>query len=298
MRASTVVLGLGTLAVACAAWTVWAADAEEDAAAIRKKIEAYVEAYNRHDAAAVAALWSEAGVYVHRDTGERIQGRTAIAAMFRELFQAGDAAHLSVTIDSIRLINSDVAIEDGNAELVSPDGEQTASTYTAVHVKRDGGWYLDSVRETDTPSPPPAEPSHLDQLSWMVGEWLDHDENATVRTKCEWAKNRHFLVSSFTVGIGDDVDLEGTQIIGWDPVAGQIRSWMFDSEGGFGEGAWRRAGNQWTVDSSATLSDGSQASAVNVYTLVDENTFAWKSVDRQLDGEPQPDIDEVQVSRQ
>jgi uncharacterized protein (TIGR02246 family) len=298
MRKSAVGLGLVALAAVCAAWTVWGAEAEESTAAIRKQVEAYVDAYNRHDATAVAALWSEDAVYVHRDTGQRIQGRTAIAAMFREMFQTGDTAQLSVTVDSIRLITPDVAIEDGTAELVSPDGEQTASTYTAVHVKRDGGWYLDSVRETDTPSPPPSEPSHLDQLSWLVGEWLDQDEDTTVRTNCEWAKNRHFLVSSFTVGLDDEVDLEGTQIIGWDPAVGQIRSWVFDSEGGFGEGVWRRAGNQWTVESTSTLSDGSQASAVNVYTLVDENTFTWKSVDRQLDGEPQPDIDEVQVNRQ
>ena len=29
-----------------------------------------------------------------------------------------------------------------------------------------------------------------------------------------------------------------TQRIGWDPVADHIRSWEFDSEGGFGEGKW------------------------------------------------------------
>ena len=29
-----------------------------------------------------------------------------------------------------------------------------------------------------------------------------------------------------------------TQRIGWDPAAKQIRSWEFDSEGGFGEGTW------------------------------------------------------------
>jgi hypothetical protein len=73
---------------------------------------------------------------------------------------------------------------------------------------------------------------------------------------------------------------------------------VFDSEGGFGEGVWRRAGNQWIVDNTSTMSDGSQGSATNIYTVVDENTFTFKSVDRQVNGEPQEDIEEVAVHRQ
>ena len=34
-------------------------------------------------------------------------------------------------------------------------------------------------------------------------------------------------------------------MIGYDPVKGRLRSWVFDSEGGFGEGSWRQEGNKW-----------------------------------------------------
>jgi hypothetical protein len=132
----------------------------------------------------------------------------------------------------------------------------------------------------------------------MVGEWLDQDENASVRTQWQWSKNKAFLTSTFSVSVDDRIDLEGTQIIGWDAANGQIRSWIFDSEGGFGEGVWRHAGNQWIVETTSTMNDGSQGSAVNVYTIVDENTFLWKSVERQVNGEPQPDIEELPVQRQ
>lgn len=285
-----------TLPLVFAAWMTAEENGEADA--IRQRIEAYVAAYNQQDAAAVADLWAEDAVYVNRDTGERIKGRAAIAAMFQSLFQSGDADKLTVTVESIRLVTPDAAIEDGTAQTVSSDGTTSQSTYTAIHVKKDGVWYLDSVRETDTPPPPEAAPSQLDDLAWMVGEWLDQDENATVRTQWQWAKNKSFLTSSFQVSVEDRIELEGTQIIGWDAAAGQIRSWVFDSEGGFGEGVWRRVGNQWTVDSTSTMNDGSQGSAVNVYTMVDENTFLWKSVDREVNGEPEPDIDEVSIHRQ
>jgi uncharacterized protein (TIGR02246 family) len=273
------------------------ADEMDEANAIRQRIESYVAAYNQQDAGAVADLWSEDAVYVSHETGERIQGRAAIAAMFQSLFQSGDASQLSVTVEAIRLITPDVAIEDGTAEIVSAEGEAQNSTYTAVHVKKDGVWFLDSVRETATPAEPET-PSQLDDLAWLIGEWLDQDENATVRSQWQWANNKSFLTSSFSVSIEGSLELEGTQIIGWDAANGHIRSWVFDSEGGFGEGVWRRAGNQWTVETTSTMNDGSQGSATNVYTVVDDNTFTFKSVDRQVNGEPQEDIEEVAVHRQ
>ena len=295
MRATTIGL---ILVILLTVSNGWSQDAEGEADAIRKRVETYVAAYNQHDATAVANHWSEEAVYVNRDTGKRILGRLAIESMFKTLFEGDETSELSVTIDTIRLVTPEVAIEDGTAELVSADGESEKSTYTAVNVKKDGIWYLDSVRETDTPPPPASEPTQLDQLAWMVGEWLDQDEDATIHTRCEWTKNKHFLTSTFSITVEGNVELEGTQVIGWDPATGQLRSWVFDSEGGFGEGVWRRAGNQWTVEAKSTLSDGSQGSAVNVYTLVDDNTFHWKSVEREMDGEPQPDIDEVAIRRQ
>ncbi len=47
----------------------------------------------------------------------------------------------------------------------------------------------------------------LEQLAWLVGEWVNQDENATIRTQWEWAKNRRFLTGSFSVSVGDAVEL-------------------------------------------------------------------------------------------
>ncbi len=92
-------------------------------------------------------------------------------------------------------------------------------------------------------------------------------------------------------------DLEGTQVIGWDPAAGTIRSWMFDSDGGFGEGTWSKKGNSWIVKFSQVLPDGRKASATNIYTLIDANTFTWKSIGRKVDGEFLPNVEEVKMVR-
>ena len=155
-----------------------------------------------------------------------------------------------------------------------------------------------AARETTT-SADDAEPtSPLEVLDWMVGTWVDEGDDATIVTDCSWTKNRKFLKRSFKVKIDEEVTLEGDQFVGWDPLAGQIRSWTFDSEGGIGKGRWIQDGNRWLVKASFVLADGARASALNVYTHVDADTIRWQSTNREIAGELQPSIPEVTVVRQ
>ena len=54
---------------------------------------------------------------------------------------------------------------------------------------------------------------------------------------------------------GKDV-MTVNQRIGWDPAAKQIRSWEFDSEGGFGEGKWGGDGDRWVIKHTAIRPEG------------------------------------------
>jgi hypothetical protein len=138
----------------------------------------------------------------------------------------------------------------------------------------------------------------LEVLDWMIGTWIDEGDHSTIVTTCSWTKNRKFLKRSFKVKIDDEVTLEGDQFVGWDPMGNQIRSWTFDSEGGFGDGIWLQDGKRWLVKASFVLADGSRASALSVYTQVDDDTIRWQSTNREIAGELQPNIPEVTVVRQ
>ncbi len=147
-------------------------------------------------------------------------------------------------------------------------------------------------------SPVAEQASPLDELAWMVGRWVDAEKDSTVSTRCSWTQNHKFLTQSFSITIDGKVGLEGVQKIGWDPIEKRIRSWIFDSEGGFGEGRWIKDGNRWEVKTTFVLAGGERASAVNVYTYVNANTYRWESIDREIGGEMQPNIAEVTVVRQ
>jgi uncharacterized protein (TIGR02246 family) len=127
-----------------------------DVKAIRAAVDSYVAAYNRGDAKAVAAHWSDSGEWIS-PSGERFQGRQAIERELQKLFAENKGVHIEVLRTSIRLVSPDVAIEEGTVRVTSPSEPPSDSTYLAVDVKKGGKWKLDSVRETEIPESPATE---------------------------------------------------------------------------------------------------------------------------------------------
>jgi len=291
------------LTVAMMAWGLTSAIGAEadrqaaDRAAIRKAVESYVVAFNQGDAKALAAKWAPEAVYTNPLSGEQVVGREAIEQQFAAIFAEAKGAKLQAATNSIGFVSPNVAVEQGTAKVIRPDQAPDESEYTAVYVKREGQWLLDRVTEEDMP----VVASHYEQLKdleWMIGRWVDEDDQATVVTECNWTRNNNFLTRSFTVQIRDRIDMAGMQIIGWDPAAKQIRSWVFDSDGAFGQGTWKKKDNRWYIQQSGVLPDGRKSSSVNIITFVDDSTCTLQSVNRTVDGELLPNVEEVKITKQ
>src|SRR3954467_333337 len=180
------------------------ADQANDEKAIRKADDAYVEAYNQQDAKAIASMWSPEAVYVDPETRKESVGRDEIEKEFADTFKNLKDAKLEVNAESIKFLSPNVAVETGTARIVRPKAKPDESAYSALFVKRDGKWLLDRVTEEQPPAPPTPPPSnyeHLKELEWMVGSWVDRDDNegVVIQTDCEWAKNKNFMTRSFAV---------------------------------------------------------------------------------------------------
>jgi uncharacterized protein (TIGR02246 family) len=246
----------------------------------------------------VAGFWTPDGDYTDQ-TGRHMQGRAEIEKAFQGLFAEHKGLKLRINSNSLRFVTPEVAIEDGSTEVAGPDGgaPSRGARYTIVHVKKDGSWYLSSVR--DSVFVPATNYEHLRQLEWLIGEWSDSVEGAEVgRMAFSWSENQGFIVNSYSVTAKTVILSGGTQWIGWDPSAKRFRSWMFDSMGGFGEGSWTREGdNRWVSKMTAVLQDGRKMTATNVVTRVDADTITWEGKDRTLDGKSIPDMKEVKMKR-
>jgi hypothetical protein len=118
-----------------------------------------------------------------------------------------------------------------------------------------------------------------------------------VQTRINWAGDKNFLIRKFNVKGSDQDETDGWEIIGWDPERQVIRSWIFDSNGGFGESTWANDGEHWLIQASNVLPDGSRSTAEHVLTKVDDNKFSWESQNRSLNGDPQPSLDKIEVER-
>lgn len=280
--------------------TVGAADPDrraEDEEAIRKSVEAYATAFNQSDAKALAAFWSPEAVYTNPISGEEVVGREAIEAQFTAIFKDAPGIKLTATTESIEFVSPNVAVERGVAQVVRQDQSPEDSKYSAVYIKRDGQWLLDRVTEEDVEK----VPTHYEQLKdleWIVGTWVDKDEDSQIVTSCQWSQNQNFMIRFFSVTVRDQLQLSGLQIVGWDPQSKKIRSWVFDSDGGFGEGTWEKKDTNWHVYSKGVLPDGGESTSVQIIRYVDENTFTWQVINREVDGELLPNVDEVVVVRQ
>ncbi|MBX3415792.1 MAG: SgcJ/EcaC family oxidoreductase [Pirellulales bacterium] len=294
---STVLAAAACLAQDAAATNDGAAPANDDLAAVRTAVEKYVQAFNAGDAEAVAQCWGAEGVYITPE-GERLKGPDAIKQHFADSFSESPGLQLTVTIDSLRLLGDDVALEEGTASVGQEGVAEETSTYVAVHHKHDGVWKLDTVRETVVPDN--SGPEHaLDSLAWLVGEWTDNSlPGVQVDSSYRWATGGQFLVNTFRVVIDDEIDMEGTQIIGWDPSRDTIRSWLFDSDGGFGQGTWTEGEEgEWLVETKNVLPDGRHSTSINHYQRVDDDQFSWSSTKRRVELEKLPDVAPIAVRR-
>jgi len=283
-------------AVASAASSWLYADQAEDEAAIRASVAAYVVAFNKGDAKSIAAQWSPDAVYSNPMTGDEVTGRKAIEEQMVQIFKDAKETKIEVDVNSIRFLSPSVAIEEGTARVLRPGDEPDVTVYSCMHVKSGGNWLVDRMTEQSEPDFR-SNYQHLKDLQWMIGTWVDQDGSATIETMSQWSKNQNFITRRFSVSIDGESDLSGVQLIGWDPVAQNIRSWVFDSDGGFGGSTWKKTENKWVINSSATLSDGRKASSIKTLTVLDDKTITWQASGRSIDGEILPNIDPIKLTR-
>ncbi|NQV23496.1 MAG: SgcJ/EcaC family oxidoreductase [Rhodopirellula sp.] len=269
----------------------------DDEAAIRQADASFLKAYIQGDAESAAALFTPDAEYVD-ELGNVFQGRAAIEESLAAFFAKNPGCKLEMNIDTIRFISSGVAVEDGSTRVTLPESEVAVdSRYTTVYVKTDGKWLVASVRD-HAPRNRREHHAQLQQLQWLVGDWVDEGDDSIVTFSCQPADHGNFLLRTFTIRTAGHAVMSGTQRIGWDPLTSKLRTWIFDSEGAYGEGLWHRDGENWVLKTSGVTADGQMASSTSIYTFVNEHTMTWQSVDHEIAGVQQPDSEVVTIVRQ
>lgn len=292
------ILGLCLVILLTACSLAFAAAGEEPSqaeAAIKKNIQSYVEAFNSGDAEALAAHWTKDGDYITA-TGEVFSGQEKLKAAFKAFFKDKEGIKIEVVPLAIYVEAGDKAIEEGLATTTRSGEEPETTRYVTAYVKENGDWKITKIKEI-LPMGSSPNRDKLKPLEWMIGDWVDEDQSGKLETSCYWSADGNFIVRSFAASVGGLTTFGGKQIIAWDPAANQIRSWVFDTNGGFGEGTWSKRGEAWYVNSIVVLNTGEKASSINIITPKDENSFTWQATGREVGGVPLPETPKVTVVR-
>jgi uncharacterized protein (TIGR02246 family) len=264
-------------------------------AAIRATADVFVKAFNAGDAKAVGALWAPDAEYTD-ESGQALHGRAAIEKEYADLFKEHPGATMTVTVESVRFLGPDTAVEKGIAKVQLPKGDAaTGARYTVVHAKRDGAWTM--VVGRDDRYVPESNEDYLKGLEWLIGDWTLDAKDQPLRIHCEWMAQKNFIKNTYTLTKDGQSQLTGGQIIGWNPKRGRIVSWHFGAEGGFGNDVWTMDGSKWVIEARGVFRDGAESSSVNILTPIDGNSFTWQSIKRTLDGVSLPDAPPVKIVR-
>jgi uncharacterized protein (TIGR02246 family) len=270
-------------------------DRPADEQALKSVAQAYVRAYDAGDARSLGSLFTDDAEMID-ENGERLRGRAMIENVLGTMFKERPGATITIYPTSLRFLGPDVAQEEGRT-VVKVDAEEPPVThhYTVTFVKQVDRWRYSSVREDHDAATTPHQ--HLEELAWLVGEWTDESPDSLVHTTCRWTDDGHFLLRDFTVRVQGKPVMTVNERIGWDASKHQIRSWVFDSEGGHGTGLWSRGAKEWVIKSTGILPDGRTATATHILTRVGPQSARWASVERTVGDRVVPDHAEYLMVR-
>jgi uncharacterized protein (TIGR02246 family) len=130
------------------------APSEQDRQQIDAQAARYAEAANRHDAAAIAALFTEDGVFVSPDG--ILSGRPAIEKLYRDTFNAGPVSDTAIKNTELHVLG-DLAWAVGQWRNNTQQGH-----WGLVDERRGGAWQIRMLSFNVTPPeavpPTPAIP--------------------------------------------------------------------------------------------------------------------------------------------
>ena len=257
---------------------------------IRDNSSKLASAFNSAKVDDITAMFMPKGELTD-EQGTVHKGHEAIKDLLTKFFAKFPGTQMEIISDSIRLVGP-VAIQEGTRFTTAKDGSNASVRFVAILTKTDQGWRIASIRDFADESIPAATPGELLQpLEWLVGDWINEGTDARVKISYKWSEDNNFIVGDILVTRNDQSIMKSTQRIGWDPILGKPRSWIFDSDGGFAEATWTETEAGWVVQSSAVMPDGLTGSASVTITLGENGRYVMSGKNRLIGNSQEPDYE-------
>jgi uncharacterized protein (TIGR02246 family) len=279
------------LVLACA-MQIHAEEPSPEIAGLQKAAAEFVTAYNKKDAAALAALFTEDGEMTDITGKNLTSGREQIKTRYDEIFSDAPA-EIAVEVNSVRIVAPNIAIEDGTFHMTPADDENApprSTTYTAVLTKSaDGAWKIASTRNLNDATDATGQLAEL--ANTLKGEWTSRSEDGVqLDIAFGWDPTGKFILGETLTSTSDSEPQQGSIRIGWNAARKSIIAWIFDAEGGATQSIWTRTDESWIIRAEGTTADGETITASQELKPEGADTLLWTATNRVIDGEKQPNI--------
>lgn len=259
------------------------------------------EAYSKGQIESILEMLSE-DVRIVDEFGDVYEGRKAVRDLYSDAFAAQPGALLKTTIDTIRLVTPNVAVEEGVSYFTPVGGETSVVSYEAVYVKTESGWKLSQIHDFQMNAPKVSgrHSEYLVVLDWLVGDWVVETSGGVVNLKADWVDEGNAIEMVFSRNEEGANRVQARVRVGYDPKDRQIHSWTFDTAGGHGESSWAKVEGQnvWLLKNEAVLPDGKSVNTSQLLTVDEDlNSFTWATFDRSIEGVVSTTREEVVVTR-
>jgi ketosteroid isomerase-like protein len=262
---------------------------DRDSVTIRELSLGTIALFNRAEPEGLSLRFVSDGELIDENGGTHV-GQTEIKKLLADFFAKFQGAKLDMNIESLRVVGQ-VAIEEGNRTISTADGiAKSQFRYQAIWSKTADGWKIVSFRDLPLQAIPSAH-EELMSLEWLVGDWLNEGTDGRVTISFRWSKDENYLLGEYAISAADNVTRSSSQRIGWDSSSGKIRSWIFDSDGGFSEGAGSITDAGVIIKSNSVNPDGTTASATVTLSKNSNDRITFSGISRIVDGNVEPNIE-------
>ena len=260
---------------------------------VKQVVDGLLKAYASGDAKAFSEAFTTHGEYIDAK-GTVFHGRKAIEAEFAGFFKDTPGTTIEMDLAGTRPLGAGIITGDcttrfrrAATSLVVPGRCQLVCS------RENETWFIASLHESESSS----HHDQVKQLEWLVGDWIGEGSRSHVHFHCKWDEGGNFLLRDYSVQIADDHQIKGTQRIGFDPLTGHLKAWIFDSAGGFSDGEFNHDGDQWILKTSGVTSEGRTLSVTNVLTRIDEHRMTSELTERYVGGERMGETEKLTIVR-
>ncbi len=167
----------------------------------------------------------------------------------RRIVRRTSGSKITIQVDSLRFLGPETALEEGRATISvgsAAEGRAHRGPHHASPPKESAARMCFAAIPAHHCSPLTASRN----WEWLVGDMGQRKSGRGERFHClHVGQGRQLPRSRFTMKMQGRPVLGDAADLGRDPLKRQFKTWIFDSEGGHGEGYFTHNGNQWVIKS-------------------------------------------------